>query len=146
MYPLGGRLRAGHGHRDSCTSVLTLTQDLYAGCSSLLTGEVLLLTLLQESGHAFHLVGGGEAQAEQVGLQLQAAVQIGVGTEGFRITGPDETWDQFLEGRDDLESAKTYIQLRTRMIFDPPTSSAAIEAIKETIKEYEWRLYEQAQE
>lgn len=72
--------------------------------------------------------------------------QIGLGRQGFRITGPDETWDNLLEGRDDLEQAKTYIQLRTKMIFDPPTSSAAAEAIKETIKEYEWRLYEQAQE
>lgn len=77
---------------------------------------------------------------------IMALNQIGVGTEGFRITGPDETWDNLLEGRDDLEQAKAYIQLRTKMIFDPPTSSAAIEAIKETIKEYEWRLYEQAQE
>lgn len=72
--------------------------------------------------------------------------QIGVGTEGFRITGPDETWNDLLEGRDDLEQAKTYIQLKTKLIFDPPTSSAAIDAIKETLKEYEWRLYEQAQE
>lgn len=72
--------------------------------------------------------------------------QIGLGRQGFRITTGSETWTDFLEGRIDVEEAKTYIYLKTKLIFDPPSSSSAMEAIKEVLKEYEWRLYEQAQE
>ena len=65
--------------------------------------------------------------------------QLGVGDEPFTITGNDETWDDFHAGTD-LESVKTYIYLKTRMIFDPPTNSALISAINEQIKEFESRV------
>jgi len=35
---------------------------------------------------------------------------------------------------------KTYVYLRVRFIFDPPTTSYLLEAMKEQIKEFEWRL------
>lgn len=65
--------------------------------------------------------------------------QLGVGDEPFTITGSDETWDDF-HADTDLESVKTYIYLKTRMIFDPPTNSALISAINEQIKEFESRV------
>lgn len=77
---------------------------------------------------------------------LMAISQVGVGRPGFTISGETETWDQFLEGRTDLQAVVTYIQLKTKLIFDPPESSSASTAINEMLKEYEWRLYEQAQE
>lgn len=39
-----------------------------------------------------------------------------------------------------LNMAKQYIYLRTRLIFDPPSMSFLLSAIKEQIKEHEWRL------
>lgn len=77
---------------------------------------------------------------------LMAISQVGVGRTGFTISGETETWDQFLEGRTDLQAVVTYVQLKTKLIFDPPESSSASTAINEMLKEYEWRLYEQAQE
>jgi len=77
---------------------------------------------------------------------LMAISQVGVGRQGFTISGETETWDQFLEGRTDLQAVVTYVQLKTKLIFDPPESSSASTAINEMLKEYEWRLYEQAQE
>ena len=65
--------------------------------------------------------------------------QLGLTEEPFTITGSDETWDEF-HADTDLESVKTYIYLKTRMYFDPPTNSALISAINEQIKELEWRL------
>ena len=65
--------------------------------------------------------------------------QLGVTEEPFIITGNDETWDDF-HSEKDLEAVKTYITLKTRMYFDPPTNSALISAINEQIKELEWRL------
>ena len=40
----------------------------------------------------------------------------------------------------DLAGVKTYIYLKVRLVFDPPQSSAAMEAIKQNIAELEWRL------
>ena len=68
--------------------------------------------------------------------------QLGVGpTSGFRITGKYETWDEFIP-KDVvvLDGVKTYVYQKVRLIFDPPTSSAHIEALKNSIAEFEWRL------
>lgn len=65
--------------------------------------------------------------------------QLGVTEEPFVISGTDETWDEF-HADTDLEAVKTYVYLKCRMFFDPPTNSALISAINEQIKELEWRL------
>jgi hypothetical protein len=67
--------------------------------------------------------------------------QIGVGpVEGFVITSKDETWGNYLGDTANLDSVKPYIYLKTRLIFDPPSSTSAIEAFERQIKEIEWRL------
>lgn len=66
--------------------------------------------------------------------------QLGVGpSEGFFIHDASSTWEDFLSGsRADL--VRSYMYLKVRMLFDPPESSAAIEAAKQQINEFEWRL------
>lgn len=71
---------------------------------------------------------------------LMALNQMGVGKEGFVISGESETWDEFLDGRKDLEAVKTYVYLKTKLVFDTPTNSFVIDALNEQIREYEWRL------
>lgn len=67
--------------------------------------------------------------------------QLGVGPEkGYVITGIDEVWGDFLGGSIKLESVKSYIYLRLRLLFDPPTNSFLLDSIKEQINELEWRL------
>lgn len=68
--------------------------------------------------------------------------QMGVGpSDGFAITGKDETWSSFLpESGPKLEAVKSYVYLKTRLLFDPPTASAVMEATKSMISEFEWRL------
>lgn len=67
--------------------------------------------------------------------------QLGVGPiEGFAISSKEETWDLFIGEDKRLNMVKTYIYLKTRVTFDPPTGNAVLEAYKEQIKEYEWRL------
>jgi hypothetical protein len=65
--------------------------------------------------------------------------QLGVTDTPFVITDENDTWEDF-HSDTDLESVKTYVGLKTRMYFDPPTNSALISAINEQIKELEWRL------
>ena len=69
--------------------------------------------------------------------------QIGVGpTKGFFITGVDEKWNEFIPDADDISinSVKTYIYLKVRLVFDPPSSSSVMEAINKNVNELEWRL------
>lgn len=68
--------------------------------------------------------------------------QLGVGPEeGFRIEDEYATWDEFIP-LDDLrfEAVKSYVHLKVRLLFDPPMSSAVMEAMNRMISELEWRL------
>lgn len=77
---------------------------------------------------------------------LMSLMQLGVGPQsGFKISGEEETWNDFIGERIDFESVKTYVYLKVRLIFDPPQSSYLIENIKEQLKEIEWRLNFQAE-
>jgi hypothetical protein len=67
--------------------------------------------------------------------------QLGVGPEsGYRITGSLNTWSEFTNNEYEMESVKSYIYLKVRMMFDPPQSSALMQAMNEQIKELGWRL------
>lgn len=73
---------------------------------------------------------------------LMILTQLGVGPEkGFTIKDSRDLWEDFLE--DDLsklEAVRTFVYLKVRLIFDPPSNSAVIESINRTISELEWRL------
>ena len=69
--------------------------------------------------------------------------QIGVGPEeGFMIEGKDDTWEDFIPEKNlvKLQAVKTYIYLKVKLIFDPPSSSAVMESYQRTIDKIEWRL------
>lgn len=68
--------------------------------------------------------------------------QLGVGPKnGFSIEGASETWDQFINTDfNRFSMVRSFIYLKVKLLFDPPTSSAAIEAINRQISEFEWRL------
>ena len=60
--------------------------------------------------------------------------QLGVGpSDGFVIVDKDDVWDQFTNDNILIESVKSYIYLKVRLLFDPPTSSAVIESYKQMI-------------
>lgn len=67
--------------------------------------------------------------------------QLGIGpTDGFAITDNTAVWADFLGSDPRLNSVKTYVYLRVRMLFDPPTTSYLITAMEKQILELEWRL------
>lgn len=67
--------------------------------------------------------------------------QLGIGPEnGFSIEDATPTWDAFLGNDLSLNPVKTYVSLRVRLLFDPPTTSYLMDAIKQQIQELEWRL------
>lgn len=72
--------------------------------------------------------------------------QLGVGPEeGFSISDSSTTWEDYLPEGSKLEAVKSYIYLKVRMLFDPPTSSFVLTSMENQAKEYEWRLNVQAE-
>lgn len=74
---------------------------------------------------------------------LMILYQMGVGSKTpFHIEDDSETWQDFFgEEVVDINAVKTYVALKVKLMFDPPAASAHMQAIQETIKELEWRLY-----
>lgn len=73
--------------------------------------------------------------------------QLGVGPEEkFVITGDSELWSDFTTEGEEIEEVKTYMYLRVRLLFDPPSSSFVLSSFKEQMKELEWRLQCKAEE
>ena len=67
--------------------------------------------------------------------------QIGVGPRaGFRITDNSTVWTDYIEESPVLNLVRSYVPKKVKMMFDVPNSGAATEALKEQIKEDEWRL------
>ncbi|QJD49589.1 virion structural protein [Gordonia phage Secretariat] len=72
---------------------------------------------------------------------LSTLNQLGLGPEeGFMIQDSSEEWGDLLEEDMRLNSIKTYVYLKVRIIFDPPSTSFVLTAMQEQIKELEWRL------
>ena len=77
---------------------------------------------------------------------LMSLQQLGVGeTTGFYISSKDDSWADLLGTRTDLESVKTYIYLKVRLMFDPPQNSFLVESIKNQLTELEFRINIQAE-
>ena len=67
--------------------------------------------------------------------------QLGVGPEdGFSITDKSAVWTDLIGDNKFIEAIKTFVGLKVRLIFDPPTSSAVLDSINKTISELEWRI------
>ena len=85
---------------------------------------------------------------QQVALHLNTVMailpQLGVGPkEGFYVQDDQTTWGDLIG---DIESpnlylyVKSYVCLRVRLLFDPPSSSGAIDAMERQMRELEWRI------
>ena len=66
--------------------------------------------------------------------------QIGVGpSDGFSIRDESSTWNELVSDKR-LESVKSYVYLKVKLLFDPPQSSVVMESYNRVISELEWRI------
>lgn len=66
--------------------------------------------------------------------------QLGVGPiSGFSIIDKSTTWDEYTTSLSH-EMVKTFIYLKVRLMFDPPTSGVLLDSVNRTLSELEWRL------
>ena len=72
--------------------------------------------------------------------------QLGVGpSEGFSISDKTSTWSDFIADDKKLEAVKSYVYLKVKLLFDPPSSSIVMEAMSRMVNELEWRLNAEAE-
>jgi hypothetical protein len=67
--------------------------------------------------------------------------QLGVGPdEGFSIVDNTAKWTEYF-GENKIDAVKSYMYLRVRLLFDPPSTSFAIDAMNKQVEKFEWRLH-----
>ena len=67
--------------------------------------------------------------------------QLGVGpVGGFAIDDATRTWVNFLGDKPEASFVKTYVYLKVRLAFDPPTTGFVITSLEKQITELEWRI------
>lgn len=73
---------------------------------------------------------------------LFVAYNIGVHlVDNYQIDGPNVTWQDICTDIDTIPLLKSYIGLKVRLLFDPPTTGVLHEAMERQVTEFEWRLY-----
>ena len=66
--------------------------------------------------------------------------QLGIGpSTGFSIKDEREQWNDFTD-TSLIEAVRSYVYMRVRLLFDPPTTSFVLTSLENQAKEYEWRL------
>lgn len=65
---------------------------------------------------------------------------LGLGRPGFSVVDDVATWEMFEEDLEAIPLIRTYVHLKTRIMFDPPSTSYVLESQKQLILEQEFRL------
>ena len=67
--------------------------------------------------------------------------EIGIGVNGFNITGTGEKWSDWLgSGETRLSAAKTWLGLSVLMQFDPPDNATMAKTLQESVDKAAWML------
>lgn len=104
--------------------------------------DSILVTVKRKLGIVPSYEHFDEELISDINTVLLTLNQIGIGPiDGFQIDGDSATWRDFLGDSSLLLSVKTYVPMKVRMMFDPP-SGAVKEAYEKNIAELEWRLRE----
>lgn len=67
--------------------------------------------------------------------------QIGVkAKDGFVLSDKTAVWSDYSDDDRLLNVLKPYIYMKTKLTFDPPTSSGALDSMNRIIDRFEWRI------
>ena len=104
---------------------------------SILTSIKNLLGITEEDSH-FDM-----SLIMHINSVFSILTQMGVGpSEGFFIEDDSSTWDEFINDASILNSVKSYVFLKVKLMFDTSTTpSGVISATERQISELEWRLH-----
>ncbi len=102
-----------------------------------------MATILEEVKKQVGIVPDYDAFDDQLMMCINSAFatlhQLGVGPEEGFLVEPETEWEDYIS-TNRLSFIKSYVSMKVRVMFDPPTSSFALDAINKQIAEYEWRI------
>lgn len=76
----------------------------------------------------------------QINTAFSILHQLGVGPEtGFSIADHSAEWTDFVND-ERLNMVRTYVQIKVKLAFDPPSSSALLDSYNRQLDELTWRL------
>lgn len=76
-----------------------------------------------------------------INTTIAALYQLGASSDSlFEITDENDKWSDYITDTNMLSFVKTYMYAKVKLIFDPPQSSAAVEALNKIASEQEWRI------
>ena len=89
----------------------------------------ILLSIMKRIGVDIDDLSEDTSYAEDImqaiNSHIVALTQKGVGPrEGFRIEDETATWEDLLEDHIDMDCAKEYVYLKTKLVFDPPPAAS----------------------
>lgn len=70
---------------------------------------------------------------------------LGVGIRGYRIVSGEEEWSEFVSDMSRFENIKTYVYMKVKMVFDPPSTASVQASYERMISEAEWLLNSEAE-
>ena len=91
------------------------------------------------------LLGDDGSFDEDILLHINSVVstlrQLGLSIPAdFYVSDDVQTWRDLLGEFRDLDLVKSYMTMKVRLMFDPPSSSFGLRSMEEMAKEYEWRI------
>lgn len=103
--------------------------------------ESILTSVKKHLGITAEYTHFDDVLIEHINSVFFILTQMGVGpVGGFYIEDDGATWSEYIEDPMTYQAVKSYVQKKVQLLFDPPLSSAHIEAINRQISELEWRL------
>lgn len=111
------------------------------------TEESILVTIKKMLGLEAEYAPFDQEILVDINSALFVLMQLGVGpSEGFDVTGVQETWADFLGDQlTCLKAAKDFIFLSVKKEFDPSASGTVSGAYDDKLKEVTWRLLHQVE-
>ena len=102
--------------------------------------DVILESVKEDLGIPISVTSFDNTLIRNINSVFMILTEFGVGERGFVLVTGDEEWTDYIQDINQLEVVRTYVYLRVRSMFDPPTTSFVLQALKEQISELEFRL------
>lgn len=110
-----------------------------------ITTDEVLNSILWSTKKLLGIEPGSEEFDVDIIIMINSAIltltQIGIGPNGgYRITGPNETYSDFIGDDPRLDAVKSFIYYKVRLGFDPPSSSIIVDCMRQHMDELLYRL------
>ena len=108
-------------------------------------GDYMTDSIFESVKKVLGLLGDDDSFDQDILLHINSVVstlrQLGLSIpRDFYVRDDVQTWRDLLGEFRDLDLVKSYMTMKVRLMFDPPSSSFGLKSMEEMTKEFEWRI------